>query len=106
MWAVMNQPVEVRNISKTINRIVHCLHKLREDAGVPEMMMEQGFPLKVIEGRYRGKTVGALVSGIFVAVVNASTLQITWDMPSVRNSVLKADAQAVNAMMAAITPAD
>ena len=106
MWAVMNQPVEARNVSRTINRAVHCLHKLRELAGVPEKVQEQGFDLKLIEGRYRGKVIGAQISGVFVAIVNAQTLAIVWDYPKIAASPLRATEVQINTMMSSLTPMD
>ena len=105
LWAVMNQPVEARNLSKTINRIVHCLHQLREKKGIAETVLEQGYPLKLIEGKYRGRTIGAQINGVFVAVVNETTHAVTWDMVKIAHSVLACSEQEVVAMMASITPA-
>ena len=104
LWAVMNQPVEVRNVSRAVNRAVHVLHKLREQAGIPELVQEQGHALKLVEGRYKGKTIGATISGEWVAIVNPSTLAIVFDFPKIRASILGATENQVSAMLAAITP--
>ena len=104
LWAVMNQPVETRNLSKTINRVVHCLHQLREKKGISETVLEQGYPLKLIEGKYRGRTIGAQINGVFVAVVNETTHAVTWDMPKVAQSVLACSEQEITSMMASLTP--
>ena len=105
MWAVMNQPVEVRNVSRAVNKAVHVLHKLREQAGIPERVQEQGHSLKLIEGRYKGQTLGATISGEFVAVISAESLNITWDYLKIRSSVLGATEAQVNSMLASVTPA-
>ena len=104
MWSVMNQPIESRNLSKAINRAIRCLHLLREKAGIPETTMEQGYPLKVIEGRYKGRTLGALACGTFVAVISESTLTTTWDFPKLKDSIIAATEAEVNQMLSTITP--
>ena len=104
MWSVMNQPIESRNLSKAINRAIRCLHLLREKAGIPETTMEQGYPLKVIESMYKGRTLGALVCGTFVAVISESTLTTTWDYPKLKDSIIAATEADVNQMLSTIIP--
>ena len=104
LWAVMNQPVEARNLSKTINRVVHCLHQMREKKGISETILEQGYPLKLIEGKYRGRTLGAQVNGVFVAVINETTHSVTWDMQKLGQSVLACSEQEITSMLASLTP--
>ena len=104
LWSVMNQPIDVRNVSRAVNKAVHVLHKLREQAGIPELVQEQGHALKLVEGRYKGKTIGATISGEWVAIVNRESLAIVFDFAKIRASVIGATEGQVSAMLAAITP--
>ena len=67
-------------------------------------MQEQGHSLKLIEGRYKGRTLGATISGEFVAVISPESLNITWDYLKIRSSVLGATEAQVNSMLASVTP--
>ena len=104
LWSVMNQPIDVRNVSRAVNKAVHVLHKLREQAGIPELVQEQGHSLKLVEGRYKGKTIGATISGEWVAIVNRESLAIAFDFAKIRASIIGATEAQVSAMLAAVTP--
>ena len=87
-WAVITQSVEDRTRSKTIKRGLRCLHLLREELNVPAKILDLGYEVSLLEGKFKGRDTGILVGGLKAASYDAVTDTLSWEWKVLKESVL------------------